>query len=163
MKRPTTFLLLISFITIVPLLFMFYDDMTKTHGGFDRFMYGDNPPPIVHHYLFYAILIVISGVFNFALWTIPQFRDRVLSPIQNHAYQPRVMTFQNAVIKYQFPRTTSLFVAFFDDPEKQISEILTAHPNADLSKHEDALGVKIINVQKSTQTDPGIWDRDIKT
>jgi hypothetical protein len=161
-NKSKSVLYLITFATIIPLMWVF-DDLTQKHGWFDDFWYGDYPPPIIHHYFSDLLLVAIVLLFNFALWSIPRFQSSILSPLSRYAYKPRVAIIQNTVVTFQYDETTTLLTALYG-PESELEKILVAHPGADLTKHEDALGIKIIDVQRkttppaqSTTTNRDIW------
>jgi hypothetical protein len=60
-----------------------------------------------------------------------------------------IATFGNCVVMYE-PASDSVLAQLFDasKAEQKIGEILNANPDADLSKYENALGIRILDVQR---------------
>ena len=67
----------------------------------------------------------------------------------------RIATFGNCVVVYA-PAAEGILSQLFDasEAEHKLGEILKANPDADLTKYEQALGIKILDVQRPTPPAP---------
>ena len=86
-------------------------------------------------------------------------QDKIRESVGDVLAPPRTLVVPNAVVTYRFnpqnPVAIIRGIFSVEDVEEKIKAILSEVPTADLTKHEAALGIKIIDVQRRGETGPG--------
>jgi hypothetical protein len=87
----------------------------------------------------------------------PDDRKEFDEAIKKNLPFQRVLTFPGCVVTYEPAALHGLISRLFDPSkiDRKLGEILSANPNADLTRYEEALGIKIIDVQRQGQISAG--------
>lgn len=140
MSKVRTLLSGITLLVVCVVIRIIYEEFDTSQSWFSSFYYGNLAPPHEYHPIRLFIICCCAAAILIYLWT---HQELFL------ASGMHIFTFKNTVVTYELRPGMTILDQLEKKHEHELTRILTAQPNADLSKYENVLGIKIINTQRS--------------
>jgi hypothetical protein len=150
MRKHLDFLVVITILCAALEARVLYDEIKAEPPFWYVFLYGNRP--YEHHYLSLGIWTLIAVAVLSILWSRADVSDRVFNFFFESLYRPRVFAGRSTIVTFKYPDTKSVLSMLVSTPETDMERILTENPSADLLKHQDALGVEILDVQTKVKS-----------
>jgi hypothetical protein len=154
MKPHRTFILIATAFCLYIAFDNWYEEIKAEPSWFARNIWCGAGCVFEHHWTSLTLWTLLAGTILTLLWLRPETNEKFYNLITGPLYRPTILAVSSTVVTYQHARTTSLLSVIFSTTDKEIAEILAENPNADLTKHQEALGIEILDVQRKGATPP---------